>query len=182
MAQIQHMKAILTITAVTTIFLLQGCSSELEQRRKNSLESLQHTAGTSEQERRRQQIVKALENADSQSLSNPSLVNVTMHVVKDESQQGILRVDWISAQPDADGIRIIFSDETQIDVSFDDVEKEYNNKMAKQGVVYVATPFVEREHPNTWTKLLSDREASFVLIRSKEAVSNARSMNRRIIH
>ncbi|MEM6458121.1 MAG: hypothetical protein AAF710_01885 [Planctomycetota bacterium] len=166
------------VAAFVCAFTLLGCNSEVEQRRQHTLERMDYGAGTAESERVQQLVVTALEQADTTSLQSPQLVNVTMRVVPDETKRGTLGVDWISAQPDADGIRVHFGDGSQSDIPFDDVEITYNEQEAETMVLFVGNPFVEREHPNAWEKLLTDPEAMVVLIDNGKAVSNEQSIHR----
>jgi hypothetical protein len=166
------------VAAFICVFTLLGCNSEVEQRRQHTLERMDYGGGTAESRRVQQLIVTALEQADTASLQSPQVVNVTMRVVPDDTKRGTLGVDWISAQPAADGIRVRFGDGSQSDIPFDDIEIEYNEQVAEIMVLFVGNPFVEREHPDVWKKLLTDPEAVVVLINNGEVVSNEQSIHR----
>ena len=160
------------------VFTILGCNSEVEQRRQQTLERMNYGGGTAESKRVQQLIVTALEQSDPTSLESPRLVNVTMRVVPDDTKRSSLGVDWISAQPAADGIRVRFGDGSQSDLPFDDIEREYNEQEAEALVLFSGNPFVEQEHPDVWEKLLADHEAMVMLINNGEVVSNDLSIYR----
>ena len=160
------------LVASLCVFTLLGCSGEVEQRRVHTLERMQHQGGTAETKRVQQLILASLEQADVSSLQSPSLVNVTVRVVPDHTKRGTLGVNWISSLPVADGIRVRFGDGSQIDIAFDEVEIEHNEEEASTIVLFSASPFLEREYPGAWKKLLADPEAKVVLINGGGVVSN----------
>jgi len=166
------------IATLLCILVLCGCNNEVERRREHTLERMDWSGGTAEDQRVQRLIVDALEQADTKSLQSPQLVNVTMRVVADDTKRGSLGVDWISAQPNSDGIRIRFDDGTESDISFDEVELEYNEQEAEAMVLFSGNPFVEREHPHVWEKLLADPTAEVVLVLDGEVVSNEQSIHR----
>lgn len=156
------------------VFILLGCNGKVEQRRQHTLERMNYGAGTAESERVQELFVTALEQADETSLH----VNVTMRIVPDDTKRGSLGVDWISAQSGSDGIRVRFGDGSQSDIRFDDIEIEHNQQEAETLVLFSVNPFVEREHPEVWEKLLADRTAKVLLISDGEVVSNEQSIHR----
>ena len=165
------------IAVFICVFTILGCNSEVEQRRQQTLERMDYGGGMAESKRAQQLIVTALEQSDPTSLESPRLVNVTMRVVPDDTKRSSLGVDWISAQPAADGIRVRFGDGSQNDIPFDDIEREYNEQEAETLVLFSGNPFVEQEYPDVWEKLLADPEAMVVLINNGEVVSNDLSIH-----
>ena len=166
------------IAVMLCLLVLVGCSDAVEQRRQHTLERMVYSGGTAESKRVQRLIVTALERADTTSLQSPHLVNVTMRVVPDDTERGSLGVDWISARPGADGIRVHFSDGSQNDSPFNDVELDYNEAVADTMVLFGGNPFVEREHPAVWTKLAADPGASVSLLEDGAIVSNEQSVHR----
>ena len=163
------MRSLLVLLCTLTLI---GCDSEVEQRRKHTLDNLGINGYTPEHQRVQQLIVAAIEQADGASLQSPNLVSVTMRVVPDDTKRGALGVDWIAGQPGSDGIRVCFSDGSQSDMAFDDVELDYAEHASETSVLFSGSPFVEREYPAVWKKLLTDRGAKALLVKGQDVVSN----------
>jgi len=162
------------------LIIFSGCDSEIEQRRQHTLERMDYTDGGGPESVRTQQlIVSALEQADTASLQSPQLVSVIMNwIPNDTKQRGLLRLNWISAQPGANGARILFGNGTQGDIPFDEVDIQYNKQEAADLVLFSANPFAQRDHSAIWEKLLTDLEAEIILIQDGEVVSNKQSIRR----
>ena len=170
---LRHLLCIVSLLAVV------GCSdTDIEQRRRHSLEIMDWGGGGAEDKRVQQLIVTALEQADETSLKSPQLVNVTMRVINDDSSRGALGVDWIATEPQADAIRVCLRDGTKHDMAFDDVEIAYNKQQAREHLVFCANPFAEREYPDVWKHLLDDDDATAVLISNGEPISNEQTIHR----
>ncbi len=162
------------------IISVSACSDSgsLEQRRLLTIERMQYTGATPDDQRVQKLILTALQLADAQSLNSPQLINIKMRIFHDDSNRGSLGVDWISSEPFATGIRVQFSDGTTSDIHFDRVELDYNNNEAKSLILFAGNPFVEREYPKTWEHLLSDQEARIVLIAQNKPISNPSPIHR----
>ena len=160
------------LIVILCVLSLVGCDSEVDQRRRHTLNHLGIDVSTPENQRVQRLIVAAIERADDESLQSPNLVNVTMRVVPDNADRGTLGVDWIAAQPGADGIRVRFSDGSQSDMAFDDVELDYAEHASETSVLFSGNPFVGREYPAVWKKLLADRGAKALLLNGRDVVSN----------
>jgi hypothetical protein len=154
-----------------TVAFIAG-DSALDQRRLHTLERMDWSGGTAEDQRVREVVVAALERANDATLRRPQLINVTMVSFPDGSGRDHVRLNWIAADPDAEGVRIRFSDGPPSDITFAPVEVAYNRQEARDMVLYTNVLFIGRENPDVWSRLRSDEDAAVLLTRGGAVVSN----------
>ncbi len=116
------------------------------QRLLRSLERFAEPGGSPEEKRRKQLTLKALQDADPESLGTPKLVHAVCFLAAKD--KGVIEVRWISAAPGADGVELFFNDGPSEFAHFPEWCEEANRQAAKSVVVF--TGIVHTRHTGRW--------------------------------
>jgi hypothetical protein len=158
------------LISLAVLFAL-GCKSGVERRRLNTLERLNWSGGTVENRRVRDALSNAVASATARSLATPQLVDALVWIGSLEKTNGLLSVNWISDACCANGVKVLFSDSTSVNVLFDhsgldEIEKE------SKGTVLHGCAISRRDAPEIWAKLAPTQRVRVVLTMNGSPVSN----------